>query len=137
MRLFRNNPEQWNIDLKSVQKETAEASDNVTAVIILCIGSLRLSCLISEFTTSVPKGCYVKGVVLDIIDNFIEPADDDASIGLLPMGQERIQLTHRGMLQGGVGEICTYLLEGLRNTRMAYSGKMRTCLTAPSALSSI
>ena len=50
-------------------------------------GLLCLPGLILWLAASVPKGGDMERVVFDEIDHLVQPADDDAPIGLLAMGE--------------------------------------------------
>ncbi len=68
-------------------KGSAEASRcaDVSADIFRCGGDvlLCLRSLVLRFATGVPEGCYMKCVVLNVIDHLVQSANDDATVSLL------------------------------------------------------
>lgn len=67
-------------------------------VLIIIMVELQSSCLpdlVPRFATRVPEGGDVERVVLDVIDHLVQPADNDAPIGLLAVGEQRVELPHR------------------------------------------
>ena len=56
---------------------------------------LRLSGLSLWLAPGIPKGGDVKGVVLNIIYHLIEPAHDNAAVGLFTMSEKGVYLAHR------------------------------------------
>lgn len=56
---------------------------------------LRLSGLSLWLAPGIPEGGDVKGVVLNIIYHLIEPAHDNAAVGLFTMNEKGVYLAHR------------------------------------------
>ena len=58
------------------------------------VGLLRLCSLPFWLAAGVPESGNIKRVALDVIDNLIESAYDDASIGFFTVGEQGVYLAH-------------------------------------------